>query len=414
MKAKAIVRVGLKDLARSVNPEIYREAAARGMTPTAYLDRAVEADGYKGPLDAFDRCLQEAGIVPTTDMRNGVYASTLEDMHEAGEHVRMLIPELFSRMWRSVAYGQPDRSRAGGLFLSSDGLQGSSENQYAFSDMARWTSHVQAAIPLSEIVAVTTPVRGDAVKATYLTTNAADSRMVRVAEYAEVPPAKIVSGDHTINLKKYGRALLQSYESMRRLQIPKLRMILQRLAAQAEVDKVVAAADVLVNGDGNSGTSATNYNQSTLDATGGAAAAAAGEITLKAWLAFKRKFPNPYMLTTALMRDAIAGALELVNTGSANLHLLGGMGLDSAFGGLEPINPSLRQRVAYGWDANIVANKIVGFDKRFALEMFVEIGSDLTEIQKFAQNQYDAVIMTEVMGFGINDPSATVTMTTNA
>jgi hypothetical protein len=171
------------------------------------------------------------------------------------------------------------------------------------------------------------------------------------------------------------------------------------MAIQAETDKVSAALDVAINGDGNPNTAAEVINLTTLDPN-----ATPGTLTLTAWIAFKMQFAAPYMLTHALMREDVALQLALLNTGSANIPLstvnLGGLET-----GIVPIN-AFADGVRYGWTAEAPASKIVGFDRRFALERATEVGGTIQEQDRFILNQPEALTISEVEGWAVVDRNA--------
>ena len=77
------------------------------------------------------------------------------------------------------------------------------------------------------------------------------------------------------------------------------------------------------------------------------------------------------ILTTALMQESVALDLALVDIGTANIPLtivtLGGLTNQ-----LTPIN-AFADGVRYGWTNEAPTLKIVGFDRRFALERVTEI-----------------------------------------
>jgi len=266
---------------------------------------------------------------------------------------------------------------------------------------------VSPAIPLSELVAITTPINAAEYRAYYLTNDETQTSMVRVAEGAEVPRVKLTGGTHTIDLLKYGRALEASYELLRRQRVDRLALTIRLMAVQAEVDKVASILDVMVNGDGNNN-APTTHNLTTLDT-----AATAGTLTLKAWLAFKMQFANPYMMTGALARTDVALQMMLLNTGSANVPLVnvqtpGGLGAFTA------INPSLRDSVALGWTSAAPALKIVGFDRRFAVERVVDVGATITEIEQFITRQVQVLVVTEAEGYAIIEKNAINILNVNA
>ena len=209
------------------------------------------------------------------------------------------IPNL-RRQWRKVSLAS-QQERA--VLLGGDGLIGGFERPWYDSTQIRPNQQIQPAIPLSEIVGMTTGIDTDAYRAYYLTYDATQLRKYRVGESAEIPVATIVGAERTIRLYKYGRGIQASYEAMRRIRVDKLAFFIQWMAVQAEIDKVAAALTILINGDGNSGTAPSTDNLTTLDS-----GASAGTLTLKGWLAFKMKFVQPYILTTALMQSGVAFA----------------------------------------------------------------------------------------------------------
>ena len=386
------------------NPiDMYRDVAQRmfdaGIEEKPTLSRALEeiSPTEKGDLDAFERLLQQAGIRTHSDPIAGYWASNAGEFAKS-PGTRALLGEFFARNWRKVSFaGAAERA----VILSDTGSVGSWQRPYVDAAIARVNQQVQVAIPLSELVAITTPINSDTYRSFYLTYDATALRKFRVGETAEIPIADIVGAEHTIGLHKYGRGLRASYEALRRMTVDKLARFIQWMAVQSEMDKVSAALAILIAGDGNSNTAATEYDISTLDAT-----ATTDELTLLGWMAYKMKFAQPYMLTTALMNEAVAVQLAMLNTGSGNVPLsmipnMGGMGL-----GVTPINQS-GDGVRYGWTSDAPTGKIVGWDKRFALEHVTEIGAEITETERYITNQTQVLVMTEVDGFAILDGNAT-------
>lgn len=379
------------------------EGYRQGLNLSRWLEENSPSEA-NDPLDAFERCLREAGIVTRSDPAAGLWASPAKMFFESGAANRTLYTEFFARQWRRASFGQQR-----GVYLSTDNPANSWDRPYADAAQARWDFQLAPAIPLSELVAITTPIEGQDYRSFYMVYDAAQLRQFRVGETAEIPVAKLTDAEHTIRLKKYGRGLLASYEQLRRMRVDKLALQIGYMAVQSEMDKVAAALYVLVNGDGNStpATAATNYNLTTLDTD-----ATANTLTLKGWLAFKLKFANPYVLTTALMTEATALQLALLNVGNANVPLAG-----ANFGGmvqsLTPINAT-SDGVRYGWTSDAPALTIVGFDRRFALERLTEIGGQIDEMERFITNQTQLMTMTEVEGYAIMDGNATKTLTVSA
>lgn len=394
------IHARLSDKARA--SELYREAFDENMALSRYLE-VIDPTPKGETLDAFGRQLKAAGIMTRNDPQAGYWATPAIDMFEKPIG-RALYPEFAQRQWRSVVYAQP-QERA--ILLSSDSIVGSFERPFVEAGPF-WNSQFAPAIPLSELVASTTAITGVDYRSLFMTYNAEQLRMYRVGESADIPMANLETSPRAVQLQKYGRGLRVSYEALRRVRVDKMAWWIRWQALQSEVDKVAAALAVIINGDGNANTGATNYNMSTLDAD-----ATLGELSLKAWLAFRMKFTNPYALTTALMREAAALQLILLNTGSGNVPLMN-LNLAGIGNSLTPINNVTGDGLRYGWTDEAPANKIVGIDKRFSLEQITEIGSNIQETDRFISNQTQEMTMTETAGFAILDPAAAKILTLNA
>jgi hypothetical protein len=393
-------------LKRMVGGGMYEAAAREGMGLSAYLEQIDPTDRYRDGLDAYSRLLKAANIRVNSDMHTGYYADEGSKFFDTDEG-RALFPEFLIRQWKRATLGHPLGAGQRALYASTDSALGGVLEPFQDTGVPRY-AQLAPAVPISEVVAVTTPITGDVYRAFYLTDTAAQERLVRVAQGAELPRAKLVGADRTIRLYKYGRILEATYEIMRRMRIDLIALHVARIAIQSEVDKLATIIDILVNGDGNANTAATNYNLTTLDPL-----TTANNVTLTAWLALKLKLLNPYIVTTALTQSAGALKLQLLSTGSANIPLVT-IQAASGFGGFTPINPELRDNVALGITADAPTGVVVAFDRRFAIERVVEIGGNIQEIIRFATRQTEGLSLSEVEGYDIFDQRATVTMTTTA
>jgi hypothetical protein len=390
---------------------LYRIAYQEGQNFSTWLEDQDPTEDY-GPedrgngVDAFGRQMMVAGIRTNSDHRRGIWSPRFEVFEQSDAH-RALVPEWAARVWKKAATGASQSTRAATIGADDFGVN-SWIRPYADAAQVR-QKLIQPAIPLDRLVALTTPVDGDAYRSFYLTEPTGDEyRMVRVGQTAEIPRAKLTGGEHVVRLYKYGRALEISYEQLRRQRIDWVALQIARMAIQSETDKVATVLDVIINGDGNAGTAATSYNMTALDAL-----ATPGTMSLKAWLSFKFKFANPYALTTALAQEAVALQLALLNVGSANVPLVS-IQQAAGFGSVVPINPELRDAVGLGVTTNAPTLKVVGLDDRLAVERVVEIGSTINEVDKWITRQVQIITMTEVEGYGIFDQNATKIMDINA
>lgn len=394
-----------EELFKRLSPEMYRDAYKRGMSLSAFLEEQDPSAGYNDGLDAFERLLQAANIRTRSLPSVGVYADKFERFLESPQH-RALGLEWAMRQYRRAATGRDVSTR--GMHTLGDFVVGGIQRPYADDTTPRQTLQVAPAIPLSELVAREEGITGRDYRAIYMETATAaardEMRMKRVPEGTDIPRAKLSESENSIRLKKFGRALEATYELLRGMRLDKVQFHIAMMAVQAEVDKVAAALDVLVNGDGNSNAAA---EFELAGANGIDAAATAGTLSLKGWLGFKKKFANPYVLTTALMQEGTSLQLELLTVSNSNVQLVNG-----ALGQIQRIN-QFADGVRYGWLGEAPALKIVGFDRRFALESISEIGAMVSEVDRFISNQTELLTFTEVQGFAILDPNATKVLDVN-
>jgi hypothetical protein len=406
---------------------LYQRAYAQGTNLSNWLEEEDPAEDYNDGLDAFSRQLMVAGIRTRSLPSRGIYADKFSafDPDEGNNDERdcklALVPEWISRQWRKVKHASlrapearagialptsmpGEGQRASGPVITSDLVAlGTVMRPYYDDAIARY-AQIAPAVPLEEVVALTTPIDGDAYRAFYFTDDFTQERLVRVSEAAELPRAKLTGGDHLIRAYKYGRALEVSYEELRRQRIDVVAFIIMRMAVRSEVDKLAAVMAVMINGDGNAN-GATNFNQNALDTSAGA-----GVLTLKSWLAFKMKFLNPYQITTALTQDTTALAMQLLNTGTANVPLVT-IQAASGFGGFRPINPLLSENVALGITADAPSSVVIGLDARFAIQRIVENGADIREVDRFVTRQTQVLTMSETEGYAVLDQNAVKTLT---
>lgn len=400
-----ITEMSVEDVRKALSHEhsamqLKIDATARGMRLGSYLE--VLNPSEKGDaLDAFGRQMRAAGIVAASDPVAGYWAS------EGGVFVdtiagRMLYEEFFSRNWLRVMHADRAQQREiqqRAVLLSSDSIVGGWDRPYADAMAARWRNKIAPPIPLSELVAMTTPITGSDYRTIFMDYDAEAVRRFRVGEAADIPMTTLTSRENTIRLRKYGRGIVASYEELRRLRVDKIAWFIQWTALQAQIDKVGAVINVAINGDGNANTAATEYNLTTLDSE-----ATPGELSLRAWLSFRMQFAEAYTMTTALAQLNTALQVLLLNTGSGNVPLaqqpLGGISSQVTL-----IN-NTGDGIRLGYTTNAPSAKILGLDASMAIEHVIEIGSTISEADRVIRNQTQEMVMTEVEGFAVLDPGA--------
>lgn len=377
------------------------DATKHGMRLGAYMEVLNPSDKSDG-LDAYGRQLRAANIVVESNPRAGYWASDGGVFVDSVEG-RMLYEEFFARNWQNVMYAdraemQQIQQRA--LLLSTDAIVGGWERPYADSQTLRWRNKITPPIPLSELIAITTPITGSDYRTIYMDYDATAVRRFRVGESAEIPMTTLTDHENAIRMRKYGRGIKATYEQMRRLRVDKIAWFIQWTALQAQIDKVAAVINVAINGDGNANTAATVYNLLTLDPN-----ATVLQLSLLAWLSFRMQFSEMYTMTTALAKLDTALQVLMLNTGSANVPAttipLGGIPNQ-----VRLIN-NTGDGVALGFTNDAATNKILGLDASLAIEHITEIGSTISEAERVITNQTQVMVMTEVESFAVLDPGAT-------
>lgn len=391
------------DTAKTFGASHFREAYRKGINVSQLLERMDPTENKPETdrtLDAFERVLKAAGIVTNPMPEFGVRPSTWEQATDTGEKRAMMV-EWAARMWRQTTTRQMVTPTTRAVLLSGDAGLNTIANQYA-DNLAPRAKRLVPPVPIEAIVARTTPIDTNAYRTLYITDDLNNDayRMKRVAETADIPATTLVTGEHTIRINKYGRALLSSYEQLRRVPLDRIGFIISRMALQAEVDKVTDAMNVIINGDGNANTSAVVLTETGLDAAG-----VAGTLTLKALQVAKMRFTAAYHPTTVLGQEAAITQLLLLpigTMGTTPLSLMAG----NALGTIAPIDDMLAGGIRYGVTADAPALKLVLFDDTQCIERVVEIGGNVSEVDRFIQNQTQLFTLTEVEGYACVDVNA--------
>lgn len=354
-------------------------------------------------MDAFSRILAAAGIRTASSPARGVWASMWGEFATNTTYpsgLRAMVPEFVSREWRKVQYGVPSPQQRS-LYTEGEGIVGSWERPYADAMNGRWSKMLQPQIPLAWLIALTTPITGREYRTYYLQSDATNERFKRVLESTNIPTLKLVGAERVVNLHKYGGGIEATYETLRYQRIDKIALHIQQLAARAEAEKVSQILDIMVSGDGNSGTGAIAHTQ-----TGLHSGSTAGTLTLTAYLNYLMQFESPYRATGIIGRNADVLKVMLLSTGSANIPLAF---LAATFGSVRPVNQDMAN-LPIAWHSDAPASTLVAFDGNYAVERVVEIGSTITEVEKYVKQQVEGIYMTETEGYAKMDVNAVRTL----
>lgn len=342
----------------ALNSDLYKQAHSQELTLSMFLER-MDPSGDGSKLDAFERLMKEAQIMTKDIPSKNIFSSKVEAFYRTEEN-KVLFPEY----------------------------------------IARTLVKAMTEFPIFKyLVAARTPIDSNVYKASYLDLNDASNKkateMRRVTEASDLPLAKLKLGSSAITLYKYGRAIEASYEALRRMSIDLFNLHINRIGVDAADNKVAEILTVIKDGDGNDN-AATPIKSSILDSSAGSS------ITRSAWIKFLLKF-YPYGCDTVLANeDGLIQILEVIYpksevAGKMDELLTGGLNVATTL----PQNLISNVTLLYTPKVEKIGGKeaIYGLNRGSAIEEIFELGSTISEADKFIRNQTQLLTVSENSGF---------------
>ncbi len=342
----------------NLTPDLYRQAHSKEMTLSMLLE-SIDPSSEGSKLDAFERLMQEAGIVTRNIPEKNIFSSKVDAFYRTDEN-KLLFPEYIARTLVQAMVQYP-------VF------------QY--------------------LVAARTMIDSNVYKAAYLdlddASNKKATQMRRVTEAAELPVAKLKLGESAINIYKYGRAIEASYEALRRMSIDVFNIHLQEIGIQAADNKIAEILTVIKDGDGNNN-AAISYKAKDLDSSFSSA------LTRTAWIKFLLKFYPRACNTVVADEEGLLQILEVLYPASTVAGLMDELlakGLNISV--QLPQNIVTNVTLLYSPYVEKINNKhaIYGLNRESAIEEIVEVGSTISEVDKFIKNQTELLTISENSGF---------------
>lgn len=247
---------------------------------------------------------------------------------------------------------------------------------------------------MSYLVTTSQGVDSNIVKAATLNmlsdVNKPNLKKARIAEGADLPLAKIVLGEQAITLWKHGRAIEMTYEAVRRIRIDLFTRHMNAIINDMAFQNLDLAVDVLVNGDGNTGSAATK-----LGTTG-----TAGTITNTEIVGFLMDywFKNHYNADTIVTSLAMA---KKIGAMFFDTNLSAGASAQVRFN--MPQFQNTQNVTVLAADVPKIGGKdaIVLMNRANTLLRYTENGSNIQENQQFARNQTRLLTVSENSGYAI-------------
>lgn len=229
---------------------------------------------------------------------------------------------------------------------------------------------------LSEITATTTKIDSLDYRTITSTMTDDDKELKAVAEGGDIPTTEIRSKDGLVSLNKAGRMLVASYEAIKYQKLDLFTVALKQIGAYMAKSQLSMAINTLLNGDSASD-KAVILNS-----------ANAGKIDYQDILQLWSQL-NPYEMNTLLVpKDMLIKLLSIPEFKDP----LAGMNFQGTGQLVTPIGAKI---IVHD---SAVKDKIIGLDKRYALEMVVadEIS---VEYDKIIDKQLERAAITSTVGF---------------
>ena len=344
-----------------VTQEDIIQATAQNKTLSAYLNEreknneALKATG----LDAFDAALLSQGIIVRGNEKMNIQSSSMEAFFVTSES-RLLFPEFMVRTIKQSIFAQPI-------------------TQYLIGETQTITGDTMRQ-PVLDLKGT-----GIGVK------NRKALRKRRVAEAANIPVASIKLADQAISIYKYGLGTKASYEVLRRMTIDMFRKHVELIGQFAAYDEVEDIIDIIIKGDGNNNP-APVFKRSELNANG-----EEGVLDDTTVLKFLIKL-YPINIDTVIVGEDLF--IQLTSTLS-DTRVMNGITPYIPFEMPQGIFKGLT--VIYSPEVSKSSNgkeQVIGLNRSMAIRKIIEQGSMIQESQRFANDQTQAMYMTENAGFG--------------
>jgi hypothetical protein len=341
----------------ALSSDLYQKAHEQDMTLSMLLE-SLDPTPEGGKLDAFERLMKEAGILTKSVRDKNLFSSKVEAFYRTNES-KILFPEY----------------------------------------VARTLVQAMTEYPIFKyLVATRTPIDSNVYKASYLDWNDKDNKkaveMRRVVEATDLPVARLKLGETAITLYKYGRAVEASYEALRRMSLELFERHINKIGVEAANNKISEILTVIKDGDGNNNAALT-HKVKDFDAT-------ATAITRTAWIKFLLKF-YPYGCDTVVANvDGLLQILEVLYpkfevAGKMDELLANGLNVKTTL----PQGLVANTTLLYHPDIAKIGGKeaVYGITRDNCIEEIFEVGSSISEADKFIKNQTQLLTVSENSGF---------------
>lgn len=423
-------------------------------------------------LDAFNRVLEAEGLIVKTDTTEGVYASPMrkwlganEDgtfnkelgyrrlcFHEyvrrhmegtLNQEIRKLQPVLPKEL--EVANDLDLQIKKDSGFTSLDVAAGTFLRPYTRGE-DQYEERPELVINLSDITRGIISIAGADMKMLRFKNKQGRFPTFRFTEYANIPVITAETEEITSQILKHGVGIEMSYEWVRRngnIGIDQFALWMAQIAIYWQLDEVSDGLTTLMSvftrpspapegdkepkapiawGADRASTNAATYEHldSRTGANGSTPSSANKHILdVRSWLNLRKYFtgeddddtpPKIYQLTNIFARRNMITDVEMLPIGSTNIRLQE-LFYNDAAGTIQRLPRQVTaDGIRYGWTGKggIKNYDTLAIDRNWAMNYVVELGSDISETDKFIRNQTNLWTISKNYGFDLFDEDAIV------
>lgn len=248
---------------------------------------------------------------------------------------------------------------------------------------------------VDRLAAMEDRVTSHAVEVVRLSDTAEDRTLKFTGEGANMPKTKIQTAEGLVKLYKYGRVLEWTYESTRLLRLNVIAAFLAKLGRQIAIDETDDLIEVLIAGDGTTGSAITDSND--IDAE------VSGTTDYDELIRIMLAFPAGYDMTDAIVGDTLLRTilnLTEVKDPEVDYKVLER--------GLQAIN--MMGAMWHRWRStgapSFASDNILAVDNRSAIAVLRE-GDFIEESDKIIDRQINQLAMSQWTGYQKLDFNAT-------
>lgn len=364
----------VKEFLKNVDKGFYHEARKGGLTPGQFLARQIEPTEEEVDK-TFARLLKQYKV----DDDGGFRALTIRDFAEEKAALNAVLRERKIRRSDSVEkafFASENDSALFPVFLATQIIAG----QLAGSLVPRLAA---------------TEERIDSGIAEKITMNETegDRQLKFTGEGATLPKTKLSRAEGQVQVFKYGRVLEWTYETARRMKLDIISLFLQRMGIQMGIDETDDLIEVLIAGDGTSGSAVADTD-----------AEVSGTLDYDELIRIFQAFPKGYRMTDAVINDTnIRTILNLPEFKDPLIQLrFQENGIDDSF----PILGATAHRWTSTNATSFSTDRILAVDRRFAIKVLVE-GDMMDESDRIIDKQINQRAMSYNKGYMKLDNNST-------